>query len=96
LMRLIDEQYTRTPFYGIRRMGWWLGEQGHAVNASSYAWYMFTVPPGANTIAVNGHFAATGGGGNDIECYIFDENGFVNFKNGHPTQTYMLRRRCGD
>jgi putative transposase len=33
LMRLIDEQYTRTPFYGIRRMGWWLGEQGHAVNA---------------------------------------------------------------
>jgi putative transposase len=33
LMRLIDEQYTRTPFYGIRRMGWWLGEQGYAVNA---------------------------------------------------------------
>ena len=33
LMRLIDEQYTRTPFYGIRKMGWWLGEQGHAVNA---------------------------------------------------------------
>lgn len=32
-MRLIDEQYTRTPFYGIRKMGWWLGEQGHAVNA---------------------------------------------------------------
>ena len=33
LMRLIDEQYTRTPFYGIRRMGWWLGEQGYAVKA---------------------------------------------------------------
>jgi hypothetical protein len=32
-MRLLDEQYTRTPFYGIRRMGWWLGEQGYAVNA---------------------------------------------------------------
>jgi putative transposase len=32
-MRLIDEQYTRTPFYGIRKMGWWLGEQGYAVNA---------------------------------------------------------------
>src|SRR5580700_3303330 len=32
-MRLIDEQYTRTPFYGIRRMRWWLGEQGYAVNA---------------------------------------------------------------
>ena len=31
-MRLIDEQYTRTPYYGIRKMGWWLGEQGYAVN----------------------------------------------------------------
>jgi putative transposase len=32
LMRLIDEQYTRTPFYGIRKMTWWLGQQGYAVN----------------------------------------------------------------
>ncbi|MGA8556396.1 MAG: IS3 family transposase [Candidatus Acidiferrales bacterium] len=32
LMRFIDEQYTRTPFYGIRKMTWWLGEQGYAVN----------------------------------------------------------------
>ncbi len=33
LMRLLDEQYTRTPFYGIRRMTWWLETQGRAVNA---------------------------------------------------------------
>ena len=32
LMRLLDEQYTRTPFYGVRRMSWWLGQQGYAVN----------------------------------------------------------------
>src|SRR5436853_575753 len=32
LMRFIDEPYTRTPFYGIRKMTWWLGEQGYAVN----------------------------------------------------------------
>jgi putative transposase len=32
LMRLLDEQYTRTPFYGIRRMTAWLRTQGHAVN----------------------------------------------------------------
>lgn len=32
LMRLMDEQYTRTPFYGVRKMTWWLGEQGHTVN----------------------------------------------------------------
>jgi putative transposase len=32
LMRLLDEQYTRTPFYGIRRMTAWLQQQGHRIN----------------------------------------------------------------
>jgi putative transposase len=32
LMRLLDEQYTRTPFYGIRRMTAWLRQQGRLVN----------------------------------------------------------------
>lgn len=32
LMRLLDEQYTRTPFYGVRRMAAWLQRQGHAVD----------------------------------------------------------------
>jgi putative transposase len=32
LMRLIDEEYTRHPFYGSRRMTVWLCEQGHKVN----------------------------------------------------------------
>ena len=32
LLRLLDEQYTRTPFYGVRKMTQWLHEQGHAVN----------------------------------------------------------------
>lgn len=32
LMRLIDEQYTRTPFYGSRRMAVWLNSYGHGVN----------------------------------------------------------------
>ena len=31
-MRLIDEQYMRTPFYGRRKMTLWLNEQGHHVN----------------------------------------------------------------
>ncbi len=31
-MRLLDEQYTRTPFYGIRRMTAWLQTQGYQVN----------------------------------------------------------------
>ncbi len=32
LMRLLDEQYTRTPFYGSRKMTEWLGTVGHPVN----------------------------------------------------------------
>lgn len=32
LMRLLDEQYTRTPFYGIRRMTAWWQTQGHQAN----------------------------------------------------------------
>jgi putative transposase len=32
LKRLLDEQYTRTPYYGSRRMTAWLKQQGHAVN----------------------------------------------------------------
>jgi putative transposase len=35
LMRLLDEQYTRTPFYGSRKMTEWLTTQGHAVNCSA-------------------------------------------------------------
>jgi putative transposase len=32
LMNLLDEQYTRTPFYGVRRMTAWLNQQGSNVN----------------------------------------------------------------
>lgn len=32
LMRLIDEQFMRTPFYGSRRLTAWLRRTGHAVN----------------------------------------------------------------
>lgn len=32
LMRLLDEQYLKTPFYGVRRMTAWLQHQGHPIN----------------------------------------------------------------
>jgi len=32
LMRLLDEQYTRTPCYGVLKMGAYLRTQGHTVN----------------------------------------------------------------
>jgi putative transposase len=32
LMRLLDKQYTDTPYYGVRRMTAWLHSQGYPVN----------------------------------------------------------------
>ena len=32
MMKLIDQQYLTTPFYGSRRMKVWLGREGHSVN----------------------------------------------------------------
>ena len=32
LMRLIDEQFLETPFYGVRQMTWHLRNEGHLVN----------------------------------------------------------------
>jgi putative transposase len=37
LMRLLDEQYTQTPYYGTRRMTAWLRRQGYAVNRKRVA-----------------------------------------------------------
>jgi len=31
-MRLLDKQYTDTPYYGVRRMTAWLHSQGYHVH----------------------------------------------------------------
>jgi putative transposase len=43
LMRLLDEQYTQTPFYGVRRMTVWLRQQGYAVNTKRVARLLHTM-----------------------------------------------------
>jgi putative transposase len=43
LMRLIDEMYTRTPFYGYRKMTACLNAQGYAVNRKRVARLMRTM-----------------------------------------------------
>ena len=42
-MRLLDEQYTRTPFYGVRRMTVWLRQQGYPVNPKRVARLLHTL-----------------------------------------------------
>lgn len=49
-----------------------------SVPAGAVKWWRFTVPDGA-TCKVKGEFRARGGGGNDIDVSITDENG----ANGH-------------
>ena len=43
LMRLLDEQYTQTPFDGVRRMTVWLRQQGYAVNTKRVARLLHTM-----------------------------------------------------
>ena len=58
------------------------------VAAHSYSFYPFKVPDGVSTVGVSGKFTASGGSGNDIIAYILDDDGFVNFKNGHEARMY--------
>ena len=54
LKRLIDEEYTRHPFYGSRKMVVYLGRRGHTVNRKRAQRLMRTLglagmAPGPNT-----------------------------------------------
>jgi putative transposase len=53
LMRLLDEQYTLTPYYGVRRMTAWLRSQGYAVNRKRVARLLRTL--GVETIYPKPH-----------------------------------------
>jgi putative transposase len=53
LMRLLDEQYTQTPYYGTRRMTAWLRSQGYAVNRKRVARLLRTM--GVETIYPKPH-----------------------------------------
>ncbi len=54
LLRLLDEEYTRHPFYGSRKMVVWLGTQGYLVNRKRVQRLMrilglAAIAPGPNT-----------------------------------------------
>jgi len=43
LMRLLDKQYTDTPYYGVRRMTAWLQSQGYPVHHKRVARLLHTM-----------------------------------------------------
>jgi hypothetical protein len=63
------------------------GEKAFTVNAGGSYYYNFEVGPGAYNASMKGHFAATGGIGNDIEVYLLTADDLVNWQNGHTVHT---------
>jgi hypothetical protein len=59
------------------------------VDAGSFRYYKIVVPAGATQPYVDGHFSANGGYANAIQVFLGDTDAFVNFKNGHPSDTYF-------
>jgi putative transposase len=54
LLRLLDEEYTRHPFYGSRKMTVWLRTQGYCINRKRVQRLMrilglVAMAPGSNT-----------------------------------------------
>ena len=60
VLRLLDEQYTRCPFYGVRRMTAWLRRQGYAVNPKRVARLMRAL--GIAAVYPKPHLSAPGAG----------------------------------
>jgi hypothetical protein len=65
-----------------------IGNGSLVVKAGSYSSYALFVPGGVTRVTVTGRFTASGGSGNDIMAYLLDEDGFVNFKNGHAARAF--------
>jgi len=70
LLRLLDEQYTRCPFYGVRRMTAWLRTQGHLVNPKRVARLMRAL---GITAIYPGPRLSVPGEGHEIYPYLLRE-----------------------
>ncbi len=65
-----------------------INNPAQVINATSYSYFKLDAPPGATNVSLRGNFTASGGSGNDIEAYVLSEADFVNWQNGHPSNTY--------
>jgi hypothetical protein len=63
------------------------------VKAGSSEYFEFSVPANTTNVFVDGHFAATGGTGNDVEAYVLNSDEWVNFQNHHQTPTFYNSQR---
>jgi hypothetical protein len=64
-----------------------MGDKAFTANAGGAQYFIFEAPAGAFNVNLKGHFAATGGTGNDIEVYLLTADDLVNWQNGHTVHT---------
>ena len=62
------------------------GDKAFTVNAGGIYYFTFEMPDGPFNATLKGHFAATGGTGNDVEAFVVTEDDFVNWQKGHPVK----------
>jgi len=58
------------------------------VQAGSWNSYEFSIQATATNAYLAGTFYASGGAGNDITVYVMTQTDFINWKNGHASNTY--------
>ncbi|HYH78208.1 MAG TPA: emp24/gp25L/p24 family protein [Longimicrobium sp.] len=62
------------------------------LNAGGYSWYPFELTDN-RACRLRGHIQVTDGGSHDVEMFVTDQDGFVNFQNGNGVNTYLHERR---
>jgi len=60
----------------------------HVVQPQQFVTYTVTITPEMRNVRLSGRFTATGGAGNDLQALITDEDGLLNFRNGHQSKVY--------
>ena len=92
LMRLLDAQFTRTPFYGVRRMRAWLATQGHDVNAKRVRRLLREM--GLEAIYPKPHLSKPGAG-HRIYPYLLRDVAIVRCDQVWSTDITYIRMRRG-
>ena len=92
LMRLLDAQYTQTPYYGVRRMTAWLRGQGYAVNHKRVARLLRTM--GLETIYPKPH-TSQGHPTHRVYPYLLRGVAITKVNQVWSTDITYIRLHCG-
>lgn len=63
------------------------------IDAGYYVTQPITVEEGWRNVRLQGRFVAQGGSGNDVEVWLTDEDGLINYSNGHTFQSWYTSGR---